>query len=352
MEHGRTAQHPPGPPFGHGPSIIGPPPIRTASGPTHSVSINHRSRANAAHSPALLLHLIIALLAAPGLRADPADASASESDSFKGAGRCQFLTDGYIVTPRTESAINRVVDQAVAKHEDVFRFKTAPDFRVRIRIFGQFSDFERYTLTNQYARQLIQNSQSISNLGGYYSHGLRQIVTWRQRDPTDLGNTLLHEVSHAILHAQYRRLPVWLSEGSATYFAYPRHVQDDRDVGSLQYRWAKLNALLRSGQLPALRTLLNFSDADWARIDPVVSYSTAWSLFQLMMSNPTRQDRMREYLQTLQSRRRRDIDSAAVLEPIWPGGLVQLEKDWHAWIRAGGARVLGPQMEELLQQVK
>lgn len=288
--------------------------------------------------------------------------TASLAQPFRGAGLCQFWTEDYTLTPKTEGAVNRVVEEALRKHETVFGFKARPDFRVRIRIFGRFADFERYTRTNQFAQLLVQSSQNLSNLGGYYSHGLRHIVTWPQRHSTDLGNTLLHEASHAILHSAFRRIPIWLSEGSATYFAYPRHVQDDRDIGSLQYRWGKLMVMLRGGQLPPLRTVLNWTEKDWGGQDPAVTYTTAWSLFQLMMSTPERQELMRQYLRSLQSARRRGnqeardearpSDPADALESQWPGGLKQLEKEWHDWIRKGAARVLGSNLEEVIQQVR
>ncbi len=332
--------------------------------------------------PSIVRHLRnAAILMAIGIQAtgsDPARAqgvassgnppsraeSAGEPVSFTGAGRCRFWVDNYDLTAKTEDAINRVVEEALHKHESVFGFKARPDFHVRVRIFGRFADFESFTRTNRFARQIVQSSLNLSNLGGYYSHGSRQIVTWPQRHPTDLGNTLLHEASHAILHSAFRQIPIWLSEGSATYFAYPRHLQDNRDLGGLQYRWAKLNVLLRGGQLPAVRTVLNWSEAEWHRLDPALTYTVSWSLFQLLMSKPDRQDAMRRYVNALQARRRpeadrsppggdpRPPDSAGALSAQWPGGLTQLEKDWHDWIRQGGARVLGPRMEEILQQVR
>ncbi len=322
---------------------------------------------------AILAWLVLLTMSGTGLGADapvreskrPDEPAGSLAQPFRGAGLCQFWTEDYVLSPKTEGAVNRVVEEALRKHETVFGFKARPDFRVRIRIFGRFAEFERYTRTNQFAQLLVQSSQNLSNLGGYYSHGLRHIVTWPQRHSTDLGNTLLHEASHAILHSVYRRIPIWLSEGSATYFAYPRHVQDDRDIGSLQYRWGKLIVMLRGGQLPPLRTVLNWTQKEWGGQDPAVTYTTAWSLFQLMMSNPERQELMRQYLRSLQSGRRgggresreardevRPSDPADALESQWPGGLKQLEKDWHDWIRKGATRVLGANLEEVIQQVR
>jgi hypothetical protein len=277
--------------------------------------------------------------------------AAMPEDDYKGEGLCRFALVEYQLPAKNEAAINRIVSEALKKHEKLFAFKAAEGFHVRIRIFGRFADFESYTKTN--AQKFAQSWQSLTNLGGYYSNRDRQVVTWRQRHPTLLANTLLHEASHAILHSAYRRIPIWLSEGSATYFAYPPGIQDQRDIGSLQYRWAKLNVLLRAKQLPATRTILNWTDLEWMGQDPGLTYTVSWSLFQLMMSTPQRQEILQRYLRELQQRSRgRNIDPAGILSSIYPGELDQLEKDWHGWIAKGGSRVLGPEMDELLKQVR
>jgi hypothetical protein len=293
-----------------------------------------------------LLVLAVAWMVPWNGRADEGD------DEFKGQGLCHFALHEYQLSARTEAAMNRVVSEALKKHEKLFAFKAAEDFHVRVRIFGRFADYEQYTRTNRHAQQFVKNMQSLTNLGGYYSQREQQVVTWRQQHPSHLANTLLHEASHAILHSAFRRVPIWLSEGSATYFAYPRGIQDDRDVGSLQYRWAKLNVLLRAKQLPAPRAILNWTDEEWMRQDPVLTYTVAWSLFQLMMSTPQRQEGLQQYLREIQRLRRREVDLAEVFAPHYTGGLVQLEKDWHGWIARGGAKVLGPEMDELLKQVR
>ena len=298
------------------------------------------------------LRLTQALLALALLGAAAPVRAADENEAeFKGEGICRFALHEYQLPPRNEAAINRIVSEALKKQEKLFAFKAPEGFQVRMRIFGRFADFERYTRTNRHAQQFVQNWQSLTNLGGYYSVRERQVITWRQRHPTHLANTLLHEASHAILHSAYRRVPIWLSEGSATYFAYPRGIQDDRDVGNLQYRWAKLNVLLRAKQLPAPRTVLNWSEEEWMGLDPGLTYTVGWSLFQLLVSTPQRQEVLQQYLRELQRLRRRDIDLAEVFASLYPGGIAQLEKDWHGWIAKGGARVLGPGMDELLKQV-
>jgi len=287
--------------------------------------------------------------------ADDTDGETVSAAEFKGEGLCRFSLHEYQLPARNEAAINRVVSEALKKHEKLFAFKAAADFHVRVRIFGRFADFDQYTRTNRNAQKFVQARQSLTNLGGYYSQRENQVVTWRQRHPTHLANTLLHEASHAILHTAFRRVPIWLSEGSATYFAYPRGIQDEKDVGNLQYRWAKLNVLLRAKQLPPSRTVLNWKEDEWLGIDPGLTYTVAWSMFQLLMSTPQKQEGLQKYLRELQRLPRRQAgqtDLAEVFASTYPGGIEQLEKDWHAWIAKGGARVLGPEMDELLKQVK
>ena len=273
------------------------------------------------------------------------------ADSFQGIGLCRFLLVDYALPPATEASVNQVVTDSLHKQEAVFGFKASPDFHVKVRIYGRFADFESYTRTNRLAQQLVQNTRSLTNLGGYYAHRNRQIVTWRQRHPSDLANTLLHESCHAILDSAFRRIPIWLAEGSATYFAYPHHLQDDRDVGTIHYRWAKLNVMLRDNQLMTSKSLLNLSETEWMKLDPGVSYTMAWSMFQLLMSTPARQEALRRYVRELQTAER-EADGAGVMEGIYPGGVTQLDKDWHDWIAKAGARVLGKDMEEMMKRVR
>lgn len=283
--------------------------------------------------------------------AGPAGA-ADVPPGFQGEGRCLFLLDKYVLPPQTQAAVNQVVSQAVAQHEKLFGFTASPEFRVRIRIFGRYEDYEKFTLANRDGRNIARNFPSLTNLSGYYSHATQEVVTWRQHDPRYLANNLLHEASHAIMYAHFRRMPPWLSEGCATYFAYPHQIQDTDDVGSLKYRWAMLNLWLRQKKLPALRSFLNLNQADWHKLDLAQAYTASWSLFQFLMSTPDKQRILCDLMQQLQPGPRGSVDCAARLEELYPGGLERLETDWHRWILVAGARVLGPGREELLKQIK
>lgn len=295
--------------------------------------------------------ILFVYLAALALGAFPLQAGPAIADEFAGEGLCRFRLHDYVLPPRIEAAINREVGKILTQHEGTFGFKAAPDFHVRVRIFGQFADYERFTRTNQDVQMIASPGQSLTNLSGYYSHRTREVVTWRQGQPGYLANNLLHEASHAILLGYFRRVPIWLSEGCATYFSFPSHMQDRHDVGSLKYRWAKLVLWERNRQLPALTNFLDLTDAEWRRLDPALAYSVGWSLFQHLMSSEAQKHFLQALVRELQSRPPPAPSCSDLVGRLYPGGIASLERSWHAWIRRGGARVLGPQLEEILKSV-
>jgi len=271
---------------------------------------------------------------------------------FNGAGICQFKLVNYTLPRSTENAINTAVGKSLSQHRKVFGFKVRPGFKVRMRIFGRYDDYEQFTLADKQSRYIAQHAGSITNLSGYYSHRTREVVTWRQAQPGSLANNILHEASHAIMLAHYRRVPIWLGEGCATYFSYPPNMQDEYDVGSLKYRWAKLNLWLRESQLPALPQFLNLSEKEWRNQDIDQAYTVSWSLFQFLMSSPANQRILRQLLEGLQQNPGRTMDCAALITRFYPGGTTRLERDWHSWIAQGGHRILGPEIDTILTRIK
>ncbi len=180
--------------------------------------------------------------------------------------------------------------------------------------------------------------ESVTNLHGYYFHPTREVITWRQDQADYLGNNILHEVSHAIMFAHYERVPTWLAEGCATYFSYPRNMQDSHDVGSLKYRWARLNLWLRHGKLPALKTFVDLDDTAWHKLDTDLAYAVSWSFFQYLMSTARNKWMLRDFFQELQAERGPQMHCAALLDKRYPGGLKRIEQEWHTWIARAGRR--------------
>jgi len=292
----------------------------------------------------LSLHFALAFIG-PAQSADPPPVE-------QGTGLCRFILHGYQLLPQTEATINAEVGKSMKLHQELFGFRPSPAFAIRMRIFGKYGDYEAHTARLSERFDASLKSRNVQELTGYYFHPVGEIVTWRQKRPDYMANNILHEASHAIMMAHYRRMPMWLSEGCATYFSYPSHMQDDHDIGTLRFRWAKLNLWYRQKKLPALHDFVDLRGAEWARQDMLMAYSVSWSIFQYLMSTPEHRQLLRDYMNQLQERRGRRMSAGDLLNQMHPGGLDALEKNWHTWIYTGGKRVLGEEMEDLIKRVQ
>lgn len=256
----------------------------------------------------------------------------------QGRGLCRFILHDYPLPQANEDKINFIIADLLKRHEAAFGFTNDPDFRIRIRIFGRFEDYRKFALTN---RVSLETASSISNLAGYYSGRDQEVVTWRQRDPTYLANNILHECSHAIMHHQFRALPLWLDEGCAVYFQFPAFMRSESAMQRLQGQWHQLKQWNDEKSLPDLRTFLNLNPEEFRALDPTRSYLTGWSVFQLLMSTPEHRRALNAMILSYQKPGATPPDCAQLLNQFYPGGLVRLEKDWHLWITSGAANVLG-----------
>jgi hypothetical protein len=259
---------------------------------------------------------------------------------FQGDGLCRFILHTYYLPKANEEKINFIVADLLKRHAEAFNFTASPDLHVRIRIFGTFEDYRQFASTN--ASFETQNaSMSLSNLAGYYSLGDQEVVTWRQNDPTYLANNILHECSHAIMHQEFRALPIWLDEGCAVYFSFPAFMRSESATQRLNFQWQELKRWLDEGSLPDLRVFLNLSPPEFRALPAERTYPVSWSLFQFLMVTPENRKAMNEMIRAYQTQNPATVDCARLLGASYPGGLAGMEKDWHAWIARGAASVLG-----------
>jgi len=286
----------------------------------------------------------LAAVAAGLFAACGAQLSARADDAtpgFRGDGLCRFALNQYVLPKVNEDKINLIVGDLLRRHEEAFNFTASPGLHVRIRIFGTFEGYRSFAATNRYS--IEHESLSISNLAGYYSSRDNEVVTWRQRDPTYLANNILHECSHAIMHQQFRALPIWLDEGCAVYFSFPAYMRDAHDDLALRSRWYVLRKWLTDGQLPDLRQFLDLSPQEFRKEDPARTYPVSWSIFQLLMSTPENRRALNVIVAEYQKPAPKEPDCAELLNKFYPGGLVKMDKDWRVWIARGAANLLGPQ---------
>jgi hypothetical protein len=259
----------------------------------------------------------------------------SEAD-FKGISLCRFAAHGFAMTAQTETAINESVRKLLERHQAVFKFNRRPDFRLRMRVFGSHEDYTnatfRYYWTNAADLRALEGRPF--KVAGFYTSATKEIVTWRQQMPGFLGTTLLHEAGHAIMDAHYERVPLWMLEGSAEYFAFALHPPSEMHQQLLRQRWTRLKEWLRDGALLSLESLLKADSAGFKRLEPEKAYVMSWSIFQFLMSSDANQKVMLSILREWQSAEEEPPDSVRQIARLHPGGLKAFEASWHRWINA------------------
>jgi hypothetical protein len=155
------------------------------------------------------------------------------------------------------------------------------------------------------------------------------------------------------MDAHFDFAPIWLLEGCAEYFAYPKDMQDARDVRNLRTRWGLLNLWLQDSKLTPLPTFLNYRQRDWDKLDIDRAYITSWSVFQFLASTEANRAITRRLITASGAlwRSAAENNCAAELEASYPGGLKKLEADWHGWIVKNGRQLFPERYMDQLREL-
>ncbi len=189
--------------------------------------------------------------------------------------------------------------------------------RVELLLLGSPLEFE----------QLKQRmAPELPPVSGFYATATDQAVVYY--DPATPDNnrfTALHEVAHLISYSQVGPLARWLAEGLAEYFETLVLEEDGVYVlPNLRYQ-----AVL--GRQPLIE-FMSLPVTAWQGEAVEQYYAAAWSLVYFLRDSPRGRVALREVLVRMTSPLRRQLSEQQLLDLSYPGGLVALEADWHAWL--------------------
>lgn len=204
---------------------------------------------------------------------------------------------------------------------------TAPTHPLIVLVFGTSEAYERYAvrdlgaaagavvgyynlLSNRVATYDLTGSDALrSARAGGVRRGAAEILA--RPEAAGLVATVVHEATHQMafncgLHARLAPVPVWVSEGIATYFETPdlRSRTGWRGIGGVNHhRLERFRETYHPGDLEAvIRSDDRFRDVGTAPD----AYAVAWSLTWFLVE--TRRPRLVRYLQRLAMKRPFDSD--------------------------------------------
>lgn len=122
------------------------------------------------------------------------------------------------------------------------------------------------------------------NSWGIYT-GRRLMATASTRSTNRTWYMIQHEGFHQFLDAAMRsRIPPWLNEGLAEYFAHGIWTGDGFVMGAVPtFRCLRVKAQVRLGRMLDLPDMLNMTDATWAEQMSTRNYDQAWSLVHFLI---------------------------------------------------------------------
>ena len=141
------------------------------------------------------------------------------------------------------------------------------------------------------------------------------------------GGTLLHEIVHPYMAANFPKAPAWFNEGMGSLFEQAA-IRDDRLVGIINMRLPGLKQQLREATFGGLDQLLHMSDEDFYVGD---NYGAARYLLYYLQEHGLLQQYYTEY--------RRDVDSdpsgaSTLLRVVDARDLASFEAHWSSWVLA------------------
>jgi hypothetical protein len=105
---------------------------------------------------------------------------------------------------------------------------------------------------------------------GYYSSRNRALVM----NISTGGGTLVHEIVHPYMAANFPGCPSWFNEGLGSLFEQSAE-RDGRIVGLPNWRLPALQAAIRAGRVPSFAALMKTSDDEFYNEDPGTNYAQA-----------------------------------------------------------------------------
>ena len=264
-------------------------------------------------------------------------------------GIAEFAVHDYELDSAMIHAVNYGLANLVQAHTQVFGKKIGRNFRVRIRIFGKYEDYAKYS-KKKYRKDVNKN------LLGFFSNSTREIVTWKQQPHLKwrLLPTVLHEGCHAIMDDMFGELPFWMVEGSADWLGEaPAWLQNGDGLRHDQHvRWIRLDNMRNKGELPPLNAYLKTNNyGQWGKMfkgNIGTGYDVGWSIFDYFIVSSQRAN-VKWPIQIMaeavnEAQRNPQIADEIIflrtLDAKWPRipgrnltGIQSFEMGWHSWIK-------------------
>lgn len=160
---------------------------------------------------------------------------------------------------------------------------------------------------------------------GYFSHAEGALIMNIRTG----GGTLVHEIVHPFVAANFPECPAWFNEGLGSLYEQSREV-DGQIRGRTNWRLAGLQQAIRKKQVPSFKTLCATSDHQFYHQDKGTNYAQARYLCYYLQEHGL----LRKYYHAFYANRKADPTGYHTLAAVLGRpDMDKFQKDWEAWVR-------------------
>ncbi len=170
---------------------------------------------------------------------------------------------------------------------------------------------------------------------GFYQHATNRVSILEAPNFETTRQVARHEASHAMLAGIYGTTPIWLNEGLAEVMTRIEVTGQLREVTAHPAHSRSVQQQFRNGGSGALATLLSHDHVSWRLRPSTQTYAQAWSLVHELLRDESGRMLIRAVLAAQEATPCQPIDSIALVQAHFPGGLHALEARWLQRARSG-----------------
>lgn len=159
---------------------------------------------------------------------------------------------------------------------------------------------------------------------GYFSHADRALVM----NIATGGGTLVHEIVHPYVGANFPECPAWFNEGLASLYEQSDE-RDGRIVGLTNWRLDGLQKAIRKTRVPSFEKLCRTTDRQFYDEDPGTNYAQARYLCYYLQE----QGLLRKFYHRFQEQHQRDPGGYETLKAVLSRTDMDVfQKEWEAFV--------------------
>jgi hypothetical protein len=159
---------------------------------------------------------------------------------------------------------------------------------------------------------------------GYYSPSHKALIM----NISTGGGTLVHEIVHPYMAANFPDCPTWFNEGMGSLFEQCRE-QDGHIVGLVNWRWKGLRKAIKTADTVTIKDLLHTTSDEFYGTRSGLHYAQARYLLLYLQE----QGLLRKYYKSFLAHSKRDPSGFQTLQStLGRKDMREFQKEWEAWV--------------------